>query len=152
MAFGADRTIYLPCVMKPPLNERWMLINLQKRVIGLFEQDLEETFVRGDYEWADTQIQVLANRAFAMGNIMFDVQRVPQEWVVTLKSQLWPSNTGWLSQSSRFSSELLPRHRPELKILRPPRPPRTEPDLFRVKNVPIPYQRKKFVDRQNFDD
>lgn len=152
MAFGVDRTIYLPCLQDPPNNERWMLINLQKRVIGLFEQDLDETNVEGDEEFLDSEIHVLPDESYAMGNITFDIQRIPQEWVVTLKSQMWPSNTGWLSCSPRFSNELLARHHPSLKILRPSRPQRTEPDLFRVKNIQIPYQRKKFSDNKNFDD
>lgn len=151
MAFGVDRTIYLPCVQEPPSNERWMLINLQKRVIGLFEQDLDDTNMEGDDEWADVEIQALSD-GYSIGNITFDIQRIPQDWLVTLKTQLWPSNLGWVSNSPRFSNQLLARHHPSLKILRPTRPPRTDPHLFRVKNIQIPYQRKKFSDNKNFDD
>lgn len=133
-AFGIDRTMYFAFATPYAYTDRWCLLNLKKQVIGFFEQD--STVDALDPELSET-IEEQEDGTFTIENVIFDIHRLPLDWVMAFKRIRWPSIALTLTHSRHFNEDILEGQTPVSKLLRPPRPPRTEPQLFRVK-VPPP--------------
>jgi hypothetical protein len=133
-AFGIDRTMYLSFATPYGYTERWCLINLKKQVIGFFEQDSGQ----GVIDARDPEnIIGFDDGTFGIDDVVFDIHPLPLDWVMAFKRVRWPSIALTLTHSRSFGEDIIDGQTPVSKLLRAPRPPRKEPQLFHVK-VPPP--------------